>query len=497
MEDELVDVTKKSTLVFSGKIIYTILGFFFTFVVARLMGAEIYGRFMYIFTFVSFFNTLATFGFSQGLVSFLPKLKEENKLDELRSLITFDFIFSFILSIIIISILIVNKTFIASNILNNTSLAESLVWVAPILTLNVFIRISSGIFRGTNTIKTYIKGHNFIGPVFKLFFIAILYFIGLEFFSVLISYYLSFFFTLVYFLFKIYKNGYIGKINKKFKKTYINHLKFSFPLLLTGLLGFFINKTDTFMIGYFINESDVGIYNIALKVGTMSNFSLVAFITMFAPLISTLFHKGELDKLKNIYKAITKWILAINLSFLSIILLFNENILLLFGEEFLVGGVALVIVACGQTVNAAVGPAEQVNIMTGYPQYAFYNNLVTVFINVGLNYLLIPIYGISGAAIASLVSIATVNVIRVLLVYKNHKFHPYNKNFLSVIYSITLTFIIIYAIKSIVVLNPILELFLLSFSFVVVVSLIYYLFGLDDNDKLIFNAFYKKIKERE
>jgi O-antigen/teichoic acid export membrane protein len=497
MEDELVDVTKKSTLVFSGKIIYTILGFFFTFVVARLMGAEIYGRFMYIFTFVSFFNTLATFGFSQGLVSFLPKLKEENKNDELKSLISFDFVFSFILSLIIISIIIINKNLIATNLLNNSNLAGLLAWVAPILLLNVFIRISNGIFRGTNSINTYIKGHDFIGPIFKLVFIVMLYFIGLEFFGVLISYYLSLSFTLVYFLIKIYKSGYLGKINLEFKNIYISHLKFSFPLLLTGLLGFFINKTDTFMIGYFINESSVGIYNIALKVGTMSNFSLVAFITMFAPLISKLFHKGELGKLANIYKAITKWILAINLSFLSIILLFNENILLLFGEEFLVGGVALVLVACGQTVNAAVGPAEQVNIMTGYPQYAFYNNLVTVFINVGLNYLLIPIYGISGAAIASLVSVATVNVIRVLLVYKNHKFHPYNKNFLSVIYSITLTFIIIYAIKSIVVLNPILELFIFSFSFVVVVSLIYFLFGLDDNDKLIFSVFYKKIKGRK
>jgi O-antigen/teichoic acid export membrane protein len=497
MEDELVDVTKKSTLVFSGKIIYTILGFFFTFVVARLMGAEIYGRFMYIFTFISFFNTLATFGFSQGLVSFLSKLKEENKNDELRSLISFDFVFSFILSVIIISIIIINKNSIATNLLNNSNLAGLLVWVAPILILNVFIRISNGIFRGTNSINTYIKGHDFIGPVFKLIFIVILYFTGLDFFGVLISYYLSLLFTLIYFLIKIYKSGYIGKINKKFKQIYISHLKFSFPLLLTGLLGFFINKTDTFMIGYFINESSVGIYNIALKVGTMSNFSLVAFITMFAPLISKLFHKGELGKLANIYKAITKWILAINLSFLSIIILFNENILLLFGEEFLVGSAALIFVACGQTVNAAVGPAEQVNIMTGYPQYAFYNNLVTVFINVGLNYLLIPIYGILGAAIASLVSVATVNIIRVLLVYKNHKFHPYNRNFLSVIYSIILTFIIIYAIKNIVVLNPILELFILSFSFVVVVSLIYYLFGLDDNDKLIFNAFYKKIKGRK
>lgn len=497
MEDELVDVTKKSTLVFSGKIIYTILGFFFTFIVARLMGAEIYGRFMYIFTFVSFFNTLATFGFSQGLVSYLPKLKEEDNIDKLRSLISFDFVFSFILSVIIISILIFNKNLIATNILNNSELADLLAWVSPILILNVFIRISSGVFRGSNSINTYIKGHDFIGPVVKLIFIIILYFIGLNFFGVLISYYLSLFFTLIYFLIKIYKSGYIGKIDFKFKKTYIRHLKFSFPLLLTGLLGFFINKTDTFMIGYFISESDVGIYNIALKIGTMSNFSLVAFVTMFAPLISKLFHKGELNKLANIYKAITKWILAINLSFLSIILLFNENILLLFGEEFLVGSTALVLVASGQTVNAAVGPAEQVNIMTGYPQYAFYNNLVTVFINVGLNYLLIPIYGISGAAIASLISVSTVNIIRILLVYKNHKFHPYNKNFLSVIYSVILTYIIIYTIKSLIILNPLVELFILSFIFVIIVSFIYYLFGLDDNDKLIFDAFYKKIKGRK
>jgi len=70
--------------------------------------------------------------------------------------------------------------------------------------------------------------------------------------------------------------------------------------------------------------------------------------------------------------------------------------------------------------------------MTGRPQYSLSINLTAAILNIALNFTLIPIYGITGAALASLITVAAANCVRVMLVYRTLKMHPYDWSYVKI-----------------------------------------------------------------
>jgi O-antigen/teichoic acid export membrane protein len=494
LEKELTDITKKSSYVFLGKIVGVIFGLIMNLVIARLYGAELYGRFIYIYTFISFFPSLTSLGLRNGLIYFIPKYTVNDETMKRNTLISNSFILTTLLSIIVAISVFFNSDFISTNILNNSELTSLIEIMAPFIILLTLNTISQGVFRGKMEIKDFIIGKDLLMPLIRLIFVTFLYFLGLKIKGLILGYYAGFGILVCYYLIKIVLNNNIKikDIRLKNKKIIITTFKFSIPLFLTGFLTFFVNKTDTFMIGYFLGDSSVGIYNIALRLGTMSSFILTAFNTTFAPVISDLYEKRDLEKLASIYKTITKWILNFNLIIFSLFILFSNDIMLFFGQEFTIGSSALILISIGQIVNVMVGPAGYLNTMTGNPQYELYNNFIVLFLNIILNYLLIPIYGINGAAIASAISVGVSNLYRLFLVYRKLKMHPYKISYLKMILAVILSFISTFILNRLIVVYWILNIILFSIVYLILFSVFYYFLGFTNEDLLIF----KKIKRK-
>jgi len=59
-----------------------------------------------------------------------------------------------------------------------------------------------------------------------------------------------------------------------------------------------------------ISSERVAVYNVAFQIGIMTNFALVAFNSIFASVITSLYYKGEFKILAGLYKTITKWMVA-------------------------------------------------------------------------------------------------------------------------------------------------------------------------------------------
>lgn len=494
MDKELIDVTKKSGMVFVGRIIGMVIGILFSIIVTRYIGANLYGQFMYTYIVIDFFSLVLKLGLDQGLVSFIPKYTDDKYIKKRDSLITFSLFITVLFSLFISVFLFYYSEIIAVHILNNRKLTYTIKILSPLLVFSVVIYVSQGVFRGINKIKFYINAQNLILPIIKLLIIIILSYLGYKLNGLILSVYIATIISSLYLLKKIYKLGLLESLSLQYKNDYIELLKFSFPLMFTGLLVFFLNRTDSFMIGYFLTEDKVGIYNVALKIGTISSFILIAFNTMFAPLIASLYHKGDMKKLANMYRIITKWILGVNLIAFSLILLFSKEIMQIFGNEFIIGSSALVLISIGQVVNAGVGSAGYINIMTGHPEYELYNSILAVGVNIFLNYILIPVYGIEGAAFASLISVGLTNVIKLLLVYKEHKIHPYNIDYLKVISSLLVSFLLVKMLTIYFNYSWQIELVLFSIIFLILFSFVYCIIGLSDDDKIIINAIKSKIK---
>ena len=72
----------------------------------------------------------------------------------------------------------------------------------------------------------------------------------------------------------------------------------------------------------------------------------------------------------------------------------------------------------GQLVHTFIGIVGSVLNMCGYEKSTLYSQLIAVFLNVTLNIILIPLYGIEGAAIATLTSIIVRKILLWYIAYK-------------------------------------------------------------------------------
>jgi O-antigen/teichoic acid export membrane protein len=95
---------------------------------------------------------------------------------------------------------------------------------------------------------------------------------------------------------------------------------------------------------------------------------------------------------------------------LLVVILFPQWVLSLAGPDFVIGSTALVILACGQFVIVATGPGGFLLSMTGRQAILRNVNVMGALLNVALNAILIPLWGVVGAATATATSLALINL---------------------------------------------------------------------------------------
>ena len=200
-----------------------------------------------------------------------------------------------------------------------------------------------------------------------------------------------------------------------------NWLKAAMPMLLIGGMYVINGQTDAVMLGSLRDTETVGIYTVANRGAGLISFVQIAFATSLAPVFATLFAEGNLADLKRTIKRSAQATFLLSLVVAIALAIFSHWFLLIFGPEFLAGRTALFVLMGGQLVNAFTGATAQLLIMTGYDRDTAMGVSISAGVNVVLNALLIPLYGLNGAAIATSLSTVLWNVILVGFTYKRFK----------------------------------------------------------------------------
>ena len=190
---------------------------------------------------------------------------------------------------------------------------------------------------------------------------------------------------------------------------------FSVPLVLQAAILVFMKKCDIMMLGYFHNaENYVSQYNAAgISTLIIANI-LLAYSSLFAPMIAKISKEKDYPRMNELYKTVTRWMLYITLPTAVIMLLFPAQILSVFHlkpDPMLIA--TLRILVCAQIVSTLAGHSGTMMIMSGYSRMILYINILAVFANVFLNLFLIPTYAMVGAAIATLAAITIRNALAV------------------------------------------------------------------------------------
>jgi len=196
-------------------------------------------------------------------------------------------------------------------------------------------------------------------------------------------------------------------------------LRQSLPFFLLAGAQILNGQTDILMLGLLTTQEQVGLYRVALQVSMGIGIVLFALSTIIAPQLARLHAQGDWERIQKILVYSHRGGSLVVLPLALAVALFSGPLLtFVFGQVYHPASGALEILAIGAAAYALVGFSGLALSMLGRPGAATIITLVTVALNVALNLLLIPHYGIEGAALATAASMFVVNAGGVILIWR-------------------------------------------------------------------------------
>jgi O-antigen/teichoic acid export membrane protein len=178
------------------------------------------------------------------------------------------------------------------------------------------------------------------------------------------------------------------------------------PLLLITLFTQFFPEVSVVLVGSMLPADEVAVFNASFRTSLFIAFGLNAVNAIMIPRVSKLYAAGDREALQQLVMISTHLRFWSALFAVLVLALYGDYVLVLFGEEFVMGYEALMILALSQLVLAAIGPVDVLLSVTGFQKQCLRVFALALALTVILNLILVPLYGITGAAIAVFLVVA-------------------------------------------------------------------------------------------
>jgi O-antigen/teichoic acid export membrane protein len=206
--------------------------------------------------------------------------------------------------------------------------------------------------------------------------------------------------------------------------------RYSLPMSLNRLILYTNNQTEVLVLGLLRPAGPVGVFGVARRLSMLVGSLTASISVLFNPMVADLHHHRHHAELDRLFKTATRWLFTLGFPLCLIEIAFPRDLLHVFGEGFSSGATALAILALGQLVNIGTGTVAGLLAMVGRARMSVLNSAFFLSLSLVLDLLLIPPWGILGAAIANATALAAVNVLRVVQVHRVLGIFPYDRRFL-------------------------------------------------------------------
>lgn len=498
-EDSLKKITKGAGIAFIGIIISKLLGYVYRIIVART-DTEIYGLLSIGIALFSLFSTIALLGLNNGVLRYVSFYKVKEDQEKIKQVIKTCLKITLPLSILISILFFIFSKQISLYFFHTQDLTIVFKILAFAIPIIVFRDIIFSTFQAFQKIKYVVYSKNIAENITKIVLTLVFLILGFKLIGFTLAYVLgilcgtiSAFFFLKRKILPSMKTETMKESDQPALKKEL--LTYSLPLLFDSIIYSLIIWIDTLMLGYFRTPSEVGIYNAALPMAFLMYMIPFTLLTLFIPVLTELYAKDKKDSFEALHSRIIKWIFSLNLILLGIFYLFSGQVLhILFGEDYIAGSTALIILSTGYFVMYSLSPSTKLLVVIKKTKLVFVDTLVVTVVNILLNLYFIPLYGINGAAIATALACLTRFILLFIQSYFVIKMTPFKLNHLKVLFSAICSFFILkYLIAGLSVKITFLSLIALSILFILI-YLIFLILTKSFEKEDIFII--KKIKEK-
>ena len=173
------------------------------------------------------------------------------------------------------------------------------------------------------------------------------------------------------------------------------------PMIFVWGLYTLLTSTDILVLKHFHVADEVGHYYAAAKILALVSMVYFAVAASAAHRFTSYHVAGDKDGLASFAASTVRWVFWLSLVFNLAILALSEQLLELFGPDYVAGQIVMVILSVGMLARASVGPAERLLTMLGHQRACAYAYIAAFAFNLGGCLILVPEYGSIGAAIAT------------------------------------------------------------------------------------------------
>jgi O-antigen/teichoic acid export membrane protein len=392
---------------------------------ARWMGAHEFGIYIYVWTWVILLGAVTTVGLASSSQRFVPAYTERGDLDRLRGFLVggpwLAFALATATSVVALGVLLLGRAAV------EPWLFVPLLLGVGCLPLFVLTEVNEGIARAYDWPTLALGPAYLVRPLLLLAFLAGLHLAGFEVgaVSALSAAVASTWVTAL-----LQSLALARRLKRRVEpggRLYApgEWLRYSFPQFLVEGFYLLLTYCDVLILQRFVPPGDVAIYYAATKIS-----SLVAFIFFSVAAAAahrfTQFHvSGRHEDLAAFFRLMLKWTFLPSLAMAGVLVICGRPLLELFGEGFAAGYPALVILLVGLMARASVGPAEKLMTMLGQQSVCALVYALAFLANIGLNLLMVPHLGLTGAAVATSSALVLESILLFLLAKRRLGVHVF------------------------------------------------------------------------
>jgi O-antigen/teichoic acid export membrane protein len=431
-DQQILAAAKGTGFLAAGSFFEVATRFLIALMLARLLGATDYGLYVLAVSAVTIFAGISAIGLDDAMTRYVAIMAGRRDQLGLRGTIQVGIVVSTGVGLVVGAFMFVAAGPIADGIFHEPRLAHLLRLLAIIVPCLTMSNVLAGTARGFGRMDYVALAESVVQSVVRLVLVAIFAVLlqGLNVTVCVVAFGLSDVSATIVLVVLLQKYFPLSEARHgEMRRVAGDVFRFAIPLWLAGLLRQFRRNFETILLGVTAAAASVGIYNIVGSITTVGHICLLALFVAVKPALARMHDVGDRDGLTHLYTTATRWAFTVTLPFFLVIVLFREPILLVFGESFAAGSTALLILAFAEIINAGTGICGPVLDMTGHTGLKLFNSITLTVLLIGSNALLIPRYGVMGAAIASLIGIGVSNLMCLVEIWWLERLWPFDWSF--------------------------------------------------------------------
>lgn len=408
--------------------------FAFDLIATRVLGQSLFGYFSTTWLLMHLSFIVCYFGAHRLVIDFVVRYKDTDEDEYYKSILGY-----IILSLGLSAFLVLNVYLFADHLaayMGKPPVADYMkimVWCAPFYCLTTILMTAT---RGLKIMKLWVFIRNGFEPLVDLILLLVVFFvfgsIAAPFWAKMIAFTLGSGLSIYYFR----KHFSMRQIFSHLPdgSTWKRIFSFGFPVMFADFISVVILKVEIIPLSILVPSAQVAVFQVILNTGnTMRNIPQ-AIDPIMMPVVVAMRQRNDMRALEGIFATLIRSSLFLACGFFVLTTIYGDFLLRIFADEFAYAAGALSIVCFGMMIHTVTSNIEPVLVMSGYPYLNLFNNVFLVAVSMTLDFILIPTYGIFGAAIGNLTGCLLTAALQIAEVHLILKIRPFRRDLLHIVW---------------------------------------------------------------